>query len=58
MQNGLYSISGNGTVLSSGVVAPYAGQSSGVPLGPAALFASGTELWAVTSLPGAAVQLN
>ena len=55
--NYLFSISGNGTLLTSALVSPYPGQFTGVPLTLSALFASGGHIWGATALPGVAGEL-
>jgi len=50
--NYLFSVSGNGSILTSGLISTYPGQASGVPLSISSLFASSGHIWGATALPG------
>jgi hypothetical protein len=55
--NYLFSFTTSGAIASSGLIAPYAGQTAGTPFGLSALLLIGSGLYASTLLAGALVQV-
>lgn len=58
VQNDLYTVSPGGSILTSGIVAPYTGQAAGVPLGMSDFVNFNGHMYVTTSLPGAMAQVS
>jgi len=58
IQNTLWTISASGSVISSGSVQTYSGQTQSVPMGVSALLAAGGGMYAATSISGVLTQVK